>query len=50
MAKTVPATKFTELKGLDRISLVVHDELHIVAQLVKTLFSAIIRWLREQNH
>ena len=22
----------------------------IVAQLVKTLFSAIIRWLREQNH
>lgn len=25
MAKTIPATKFTELKGLDRISQVVHD-------------------------
>ncbi len=30
MAKTVPATKFTELKGLDRISLVVHGELRCI--------------------
>jgi hypothetical protein len=28
MAKTVPKTKFIELKGLDRIAIVVHEEMH----------------------
>jgi hypothetical protein len=38
MSKTVPATKFTEWKGLDRITLIVHEMGCIFRELSKDDF------------